>query len=509
MKSGAKAHGVNHSLIANDYHARLAMTRDTHQPEVEHNTLGEGEKSSSPSSDPHDPAQHLGLLDRWASAFTTLGRPIGELAPVALPLSLLTKAFPAFRTADFRLIWSGALVSNIGTWMQNVARDWLVYQLSGETGKFWLGLNGFVEGLAVVALLPLGGALADRIDRRKLLIIANAYQALLAIILTVLAATGALQAWHVVLMTALNGLGESVRIPSQQSLIPSLVPREHMVNAMALGSMQFNLSRAIGPALAGLVLYYWGAAWGFGINALSFIGVIGATWLLRPLPENPRKDEPIFTSLRLGFEYVKQRKDLLLMLATVFATGAFMAPTIKMLPAMAEEMLQGDERTFANLLTWFGIGAMFGAMMLATRSSRGPTPHRAWPLVMLLGAGQWLLAWLGAWLPESMVLWGFKIMCALLGMAFIGVMVRLNTTVMVTSPGSMRGRVSSFHMLAFRLGMPLGAMLAGGLAQGLNLPMVFQGFGVGLIVIGGCVMILARRIVWVGAQDRGKPGEAA
>ncbi|NJL30138.1 MAG: MFS transporter [Phycisphaerales bacterium] len=355
------------------------------------------EDPSQPDDSQMKLAQHSGLLDRWASPFISMGRSIGELAPVSMPLGLLRRSFPAFKIRDFRLIWSGALVSNIGLWMQNVARDWLVYQLSGETGKFWLGLNGFVEGLAVVAMLPLGGALADRIDRRKLLIISNSYQAVLAVILAILAATGRLQAWHVVLMTGLNGLGESLRIPAQQSMFSTLVPREHMVNALALGAMQFNLSRALGPALAGVVLYKLGAAWGFGINALSYLAVIWATCLLQSLPARKATIEPIITSLKLGFDYVRRRKDIVLMLITVFATGFLISPTLKLLPAIAGEMLDGDASTFAHLLTWFGLGAMGGAIVLASQSKKGPKPNRAWPLIILMGVGECLMPMLGQW----------------------------------------------------------------------------------------------------------------
>lgn len=448
------------------------------------------------------------------NALASSGRPMGAVGPVPLHLRALGglrglgHAFAALRYPNYRLVWSGAMVSNIGSWMQNIARDWLVYELSGRQ-TMWLGLNGFVEGVALVAALPAGGVLADRFDRRRLLIAANAAQALLAVGLMVLTLTGMIRPWHIVLMSGLYGVADSVRVPAQQSLMPSLVDRAHLTNAVALGSLQFNFSRVMGPMIGGWVLFYLGAAWSFGANALSFLAVIAALWFMR-LParvHDPRPRRSAVASFREAGRFVRSRRDILLMLVLVLLTSILAAPATKLLPALAHENLGGDARTFSHLLTWFGAGAMIAALGLAVRSRRGPRPWRALPILALIGLGE--IA--AGWVRHDLAAWA---LCVVMGMCFIGIMVRLNSAVLYASPDGVRGRVSSFHMLAFRGGMPLGALIASGLAQSLGgVRWAFWSFGVITLAVALMLTLVTRRlnIRYLGHQSdlRVSPGPSA
>ena len=437
-------------------------------------------------ADGGDDAQRSG-----GDAMASAGRPVGLLRPITLPLRALANAGAALRYPNFRLVWSGALLSNIGSWMQNIARDWLVYELSGDEGKLLLGLNGFVEGVAVALLLPLGGILADRLDRRRVLIGVNVAQALFAATLAWLAGTGRIEPWHILLMTALNGAGDALRVPSHQSLMPSLVDRGHLTNAVALGSLQFNLSRVIGPSVGGWVLLTLGAAWSFGINAVSFGATILALSLVRvpPRPKRTAEQAERERAFGAGVRYIRTRGDLQMMLGVVLMAGLLAAPLVKLLPAFASEVLHGGEGLFSTLLACFGGGAMLGAIGLASRSAKGPTPWRAMPMLVALGlvqvaAAQWPVVWVA------------KGLCVAAGALFVGVMVRMNTAVLATAPDALRGRLSGVHQMAFRTGMPAGALLAGWVAHGMGIGGTLQWSGAGLIGGGIAAMIWARRVTW-------------
>ncbi len=425
---------------------------------------------------------------RWSSPLANLGRIIGSTGPVTLPLRGLAHAFTALSYPSFRLVWGGALLSNIGSWMQNIARDWLVYELSGRQ-EFWLGLNGFAEGVVLIVALPVGGVLADRLDRKTLLIIANLYQAILAASLAVLAASGRLEAWHIVALTAANGLGDALRIPAAQSMMPMLVDRRDLPNAVALGSLQFNISRVIGPMLGGITLKMLGPAWSFGINSASFFASIAALSLIPALPRRKPSGQSALRSLRQAASYVRGRPDLTMMLLMVVTGGLLAAPMMKLLPAYAKHALDGGEATFSAMLSWFGGGAMLGAVLMAARSGRGPTPWRALPMLIGLGAAQIALGF-----ATSRYV-AFPL-ASLMGLLFVGLMVRLNTALLHSSRDELRGRVASFQMLAFRGGVPAGAFLAGILAQATNVRWAFWTFGAGLILAAMVVIALARNIVW-------------
>ncbi len=414
------------------------------------------------------------------------GQMVGTTAPAELPLSGWRRAVAAMHYQAYRRLWAGALLSNIGSWMQNVARDWLVFQLGGASGKFWLGLNALAEGLPLVLLLPLGGVLADRFSRRWILIVVNAISAALSVLLALLTVSGHLRGWHIIAFTASVAAMDALRIPANQSLLPDLVGRGDVPNAIALNAMQFNLSRVAGPALGGLTLVALGPAWSFSLNALSFSGVILALLLMRHLPIRPPRRESLRRTLGQGVSYIRSRTDLITMMLMVVIGGTLTAPVTKMLPALSRDFYGRDEAGFAVLLSCFGIGAVMGAALLAVSSHRSPTPWRAFPILMGLGLCQILIAFNTVY-PLGLLLVGIT------GLLFIGAMVRLNTAIVHSTPAGVRGRVVSFQVLAFRIGIPVGGLLAGWVGQMLGLKWAFLGFGVAMLVIVPALLLAARQ----------------
>ncbi|MCC6580276.1 MAG: MFS transporter [Phycisphaeraceae bacterium] len=431
------------------------------------------------------------------------GDVIGGTGPAELLLSNWPQFLAALRYPNYRMLWAGALVSNIGSWMENIARDWLVYQLGGDEGKFWLGVNVFADGVLLVVMLPLAGVLADRISRRWLLVAANAGSAILAAILAALTFTGQLRIWHILLLTALNGMMDAVRIPANQSLLPDLVARDDLSNAVALNSLQFNLSRVAGPALGGLTLVMIGPAWSFTFNAVSFLGVILPLILMRNLPVTRIADKlrgqrlipGMMDSLRGGVTYVRSRADLLVMFTLVVLCSSLAAPVTKMMPAWAD-LLGHSAAGFAKLLIAFGVGAVVGAGLMAMRGRQQSTPWRAFLLLIGLGVCELLMS----------VNHRFSLalpLCGMCGVLFVGSMVRIVAAVMESTPRHYRGRVSSMFTLCFRMGMPLGGLAAGAMAQSAGLPLTTALFGAILIALTLILFAVTRKraIVYAGADD--------
>src|SRR5262250_1971242 len=217
--------------------------------------------------------------------------------------STARRVFKAFQYRDFRLMWFGACTSSIGTWMQIVAQGWLIYRLSHSA--FLLALDQFLAGIPIFLLSLIGGVIADRVERRRILLASQYLQMASAALLTILVATGVVHVWQILCLSFISGFAQAFGGPAYQALIPTLVDREDMPNAIALNSIQFNMAVTIGPALAGQALARIGETWCFGLNAASFVAPIVALLLISsrfvPKPSN----ESVFTSLKLGIKFVR------------------------------------------------------------------------------------------------------------------------------------------------------------------------------------------------------------
>jgi predicted MFS family arabinose efflux permease len=387
----------------------------------------------------------------------------------------------AFSFRSFRLLWAGAFLSSIGTWTQDVALSWLIHTRFGD--PFYLGLRSFAQEVPLLAFMLVGGAVADRVDRRRILMSSQLFQMGMAVLLGVLFAADRLGIAAIVVIALLTGLVQSQSAPTYQAVITSLVPRERIANAVALNSLQFNLSRAIGPVVAGLLLAQVGAGGCFAANALSFVGVILALWTIEFPPPASSGGESLRQSLHAGLRHV--RRDRALLSATVLAfTASFLAfPLITYLPVIAGDVLKTGASGYSLLLTSIGVGAIAGAIGTA---HRGHAKGRG----RLMLAGFSLFGAFAA--SASLSRWQWLSMLLLVGAGFCltTAFSTLNSLVQEMAPDALRGRVLSIFGVAFRGGSPVGSLVAGAFVRHAGAPAVMAAYSAALLLVA--VALLAR-----------------
>jgi predicted MFS family arabinose efflux permease len=386
--------------------------------------------------------------------------------------SKLTDGLSALRHREFRLLWLGTFVSNIGSWAQKVATAWLVYHITNS--EAWLGIDAFASGIPTVLLLPWGGVVSDRINRRSLLIWTNLVSAGLAFVLAALVLSDMLQVWHIVVVSALSGVVQALIVPASTSILPTLVGERDTANAIALNSLQFNVSRVIGPAIGGATLIYLGASYSFALNGLSFLAMVAVLLSVTIVPAAKPAAESVGKNFRAGLQFVKEAGNIRTLLSLVMLAAFLGAPMISMMPALTKSVLHREASTYSLLLSSFGVGAVIAAGYVALRSGRSPKPCRAVPYLNIYGA---CLIAVAFQLPVPIVV----LLVALSGFAFIGTMIRLGTAIVQATPDEYRGRVTSLQSLGFRLGQPLGSLVAGFFAHELGVQIAFWTFGALLI----------------------------
>lgn len=390
------------------------------------------------------------------------------------PGLLAAFAFPAFR-----YLWLGAFLSSVGTWIQDVALSWLIHARMGD--PFYLGLRSFAQEAPLLAFMLIGGAAADRVDRRLILLSSQTFQMAMAGLLGVLYYLDRLGIAAIVAIAFATGLMQSQSAPTYQAVITSLVPRERIANAVALNSFQFNLSRAVGPVIAGLLLAQAGAGWCFAANALSFVGVIAVLWSIAlPPPVRPR--ESLSESLRAGLRHVAA--DERLRGATLLAGAAsFLAfPLITYLPVIAGDVLKTGASGYSLLLTSLGVGAIAGAL---TTARRGDAPGRGRLMLAAFAAFGVLAA--GAALSRFQ--WASMLLLVAAGFMLTTAFSTLNSLVQEMAPDELRGRVLSIFGLAFRGGGPIGSLIAGFLVRGAGAPVVMAAYAAILSGIAAALLL--------------------
>ncbi|MGB9077505.1 MAG: MFS transporter [Terracidiphilus sp.] len=362
----------------------------------------------------------------------------------------------ALRNRNFRLFWSGNFLSNIGTWMQNVAQGWLVLLLTNSA--FWLGVVGFAGAIPFLIFTLFGGVIADRADKRRLLIVTQTVMMLLAFLLAALAWLKIITVWEVAAIAFLNGVVMSMNAPSYQALVPRLVKREDLTNAIALNSAQFNMSRILGPSLGGYAMMVFGVAGNFFLNGISFLAVLWALMRIDYPEEKPARHESMWASLRGGFAYLHSEREmriLIWMTATVSLLGI---PFLTFIPYFAKDQLNAGASGLGWLLACSGLGAVLAAMTVATL---GVIRHRG-RLVTITGC-LFFLAIIGFTFSRSFVL--SECLAFVEGLNGILMISCFNVTIQHLSSDEMRGRVMSIYATSF-LGLPpLGSLLAGGLSR--------------------------------------------
>src|SRR3954447_3118217 len=383
-------------------------------------------------------------------------------------LATITQSYSALQHREFRFLWFGTFASNVGSWAQKVTTAWLIYHITNSAA--WLGIDAFAAGIPTVLLLPWGGVVSDRVNRRNLLIYTNIASAGLAFALAALVFSDRLQVWHIVVVSALSGIVQALMVPATTSLLPSLVGEKDTANAITLNSLQFNVSRVIGPAIGGATLIYLGASYSFALNGLSFLVMVVALVLITTVPAAKPTNESVQDNFRGGLEFVKEAGNIRTLLFLVMLAAFFGAPMISMMPALTKSVLRRDALTYSLLLSSFGAGAVVAAGFVALRSRSGPKPCRAVPYLTIYGAC--LIAVAFEWSIAVVVF-----LVGLSGFAFISTMIRLGTAIIQSSPDEYRGRITSLQSLGFRLGQPLGSLVAGLVAHEFGVQIAFWAFG--------------------------------
>jgi len=398
---------------------------------------------------------------------------------------LIARVFKAFQYRDFRLMWIGACTSSIGTWMQIVAQVWLIYRLSHSA--FLLALDQFLGGIPIFLFSLIGGVVADRVERRKVLLGSQYVQMASAGLLTVLVLIGRVHVWHILCLSFVSGFAQAFGGPAYQALIPTLVEKEDMPNAIALNSIQFNVAVMVGPALAGQALAKFGETWCFGLNAISFLAPIISLSLItaRFLPLKTK--ESVFTSLKEGIKFVRNQASMEALIILAFCMTFLSMPARTYFPVFVKDIFHRGPETYGNLLALMGLGSICGSLGVAGLGNIKSKGKFALGALMTLGVGISGFA-LSRWLPFS------GVMLVLTGASMMAVFANVNSLVQLITTNEMRGRVMSVYNFAFRGGMPMGNLLSGWLVPMFTAPVVLGINGMLLVLLGLYFLVVQRRV---------------
>jgi MFS family permease len=388
---------------------------------------------------------------------TARPEPHARTTAAPAPEPFLQRTLAAFSYRDFRVLWFGAFTSTVGTWMQKVAQSWLVFDLTKSS--FFLGLDDFLGQLPILLFTLVGGVIADRHDRRRLLLGSQYIQMTAAFILAALVYFSHVRIWHILSLSFFTGMAQAFGGPAYQSLVPSLVHKKHLPNAIALNSIQFNLARVFGPLLAGVALFF-GTAACFGLNGLSFLVVIVALMSLHIKHIKPADRKPMLQEMKGGLAYARSEPSIIALTVLAFLTTFLGLPILTFLPVFAREIFHGDVNVYTHMMAFSGGGAVIGALVVAWL---GRFKHMGRTLLIV----QALFGGIIGAFAMSQIWW---LSCVLLffgGAALIVVFSMTASLVQLIVPDQLRGRVVSIYMVAFRGGMPLGS-LAGGYAASLS-----------------------------------------
>ncbi len=410
---------------------------------------------------------------------------------LAIPEGMRT-TFRSLGHRNYRLFWAGSLVSNTGTWVQRIAQDWLVLDLTDSSATA-LGLVSALQFGPSLVLSVLGGAVADRIDRRKILVATNLIGGLLSAVLGWLVISDRVQLWHVLAASGVAGCIWAFDVPSRQSFVSELVGRDYLQNAVALNATSFNLGRLIGPAVSGLLITAYGTGPSFIVNSVSFLFVITSLTLIDPKrlhrPEHePNPDERLWPRTKAGFAYVKTQRELrgLFVMVAVMGTLGMNFPLWMALMSRLEFGLNAD--SFGFLGTAMAVGSVTGGILAARRKR---TPSLGFVVFLaLLFAG---VLFISAFAPNYAL---YAAVLPLCGVANLSVMTTSNATMQLTADPAMRGRVAGIYFMVFTGGTPLGAPLMGFIAEQLG-TRVSIGFG----AVSVCVTALALKR-WLGSSGQ-------
>jgi MFS family permease len=369
----------------------------------------------------------------------------------------------ALRHRNFRLYWSGQALSLVGTWMQSVAQAWLILTLTND--PFMLGLLSAVQWGPVLLFGLFGGVLADALPKRRVLIVTQSVSMVLAFIVGILALTGAVQEWHVLLLALLLGITNIVDLPTRQSFVYEMVGREDLPNAVALNAASFNGSRIVGPAIAGLAIAAFGIPLAFIINGFSFMGTIGSLLAMRtselqtpPRTALPRSPSAVLGTLGEGLGYVRRTPHVLLVLVVLGLVSTVGMNFSVVIPPLARDILHAGPEGFGFLMAATGFGALLASVLLVVGR---PSVTTVIAGALLLGVISMVLA-VSRFMPLSLAA------MFLMGLGGITMAMGANTTVQMSVPNELRGRVMSVYTTIFAGTTPIGGLFQGSIASGLG-----------------------------------------
>ncbi len=420
-------------------------------------------------------------------------QPVPDVVPAAfLGSKTLQRMLTAFTYRDFRVQWLGACTSSIGTWMQLVAQNWLVLSLTNSA--FFLGLDAFLQQLPIILFTLIGGVLADRRDRRRTLLASQYVQMATSGTLAVLMYFQVVEIWHILVLSSLTGLAQAFGGPAYQALIPSLVGKQDLPNAVALNSIQFNVARVLGPLLFGAMLAaFTGGGYSesqamnacFLLNAASFLVVIYTLMSLHVKHIPPAAVRSMRDELQGGLSYVRHHGSLVSLIVLAAATTFLGFAVLTFLPLFAQRVFHEGASTYSRLMAFSGAGSIVGALVVAWLGSFKRMGLTA--LLVQVVYGVFIIAF-----AASNILWVSYLLLFVTGAALMIVFSTVTSLVQLIAPNEMRGRVMSIYMLAFRGGMPLGSLVSGYVANYIGAPMVI-GINGGLLVLVAAYFLVVER----------------
>ncbi len=420
----------------------------------------------------------------------------------------IASTFRALKHRNYRLFFFGQIVSLSGTWIQSVAQSWLVYRLTGSVAL--LGLIGFAGQFPIFLLTAFGGAIADKYDRRKILICTQTAAMMMAAVLAALTLFDVIQVWHLFVLATVSGIFNAFDIPARQSFVVDMVSRDDLLNAIALNSSVFNGARIIGPAIAGILVAAVGEGWCFFGNSISYIAVIFGLAAMHITPKIVSTgNAPALEKIKEGFSFVIETKpirSLMLLLGLVSLMGM---PYAVLMPIFADRILQSDARGLGVLMGTSGAGALIAALTLASRKS-------------LKGLGTWVAASSGVFgiflilFSQSRTFWLSAVLLIPVGFSMMLQMASSNTLVQAMVPDELRGRVMAVYSMMFMGMAPIGALLAGSLAERVGAPLTVA-LGGAICIVGSVLFASqlssfrfeARRIIIALEMTGGEPASKA
>jgi MFS family permease len=407
------------------------------------------------------------------------------------------QGFAALRHANFRYYLGGQVVSMVGTWMQSVSQPWLVLILGGS--PLQLGTVLALQYAPAMLLAPLGGVLADRIDKRRALMVVNAVASVEAGVLFVLTVTGVVQIWHVMLLAAALGMVNAIEMTVRQAFAAELVPRDDLMNAIALNSASFNAARIVGPGVAGITLALFGPAFNFGINAVSYLGVIAGLWRIDPEKlqpiERPETFGTVRSSLAEGLRYARRTPSVLWPLVMLGGVATFAMNFQTLLPLYARDTLGLGAAGYGALFAIMGAGSLIGSLSLAFLGSRRPL----WRLI-LGGGAVFVILELALGLSRSPLV-AYPLM-VVLGLSSMLMVNTINVTIQNSVTNELRGRVMSLYVMVFAGSAPFGGFFAGTVAQ-------LWGPPAGFLVGGAIASVVVGLVAWQHVASRSSRADAA